>query len=436
MSSTTEKRRIVVTGIGIISPIGSGREEFFAAIKAGRSGIGKIDSDSQYVAEHGIGAEVKDFDEKSLKKRFFKEKEQKKSIKVMCREIQMGAAAALSALADSGLDMDSFDHTRMGIDFGANLMYYPPVTLAEACRECIDENGEFDASRWGDQGLKAMEPLWMLKYLPNMPACHIGIFTDSRGPNNSVTLDEASPGVALTEALNILERGSADVMIVGGTGTRLHGMRTLQTRLWDETGYDENDPSASCKPFDKNRNGQIVAEAAGSLLLEDEEHARARGATIYGRLLSGGSSCVAEVSGKGNTHQSVKNSVNAALRRAGLSVQDLGHVNAHGLGTVADDAAEAQAYRELFDGASVPVTSQKGALGNAGAGNGFLEISASLLSLHEGLIPTTVNCQTVDDSLGIDVVTGDHRATENRIFANVNFAAIGQSSAAIFEAVS
>ncbi|MDA7503712.1 beta-ketoacyl-[acyl-carrier-protein] synthase family protein [bacterium] len=434
MSSNSNKRQVVVTGIGLISPLGNGRQEFYESIKSGRSGVGKIDSETQHVAKYGIGAEVKDFDEKTLKKNFFKEKEQKKSIKVMCREIQMGAAGALMALEDSQLDLDSFDHTRMGIDFGANLMYYPPETLAGACKACVDGTGEFNSNLWGDLGLKEMEPLWMLKYLPNMPACHIGIFTDSRGPNNSVTLDEASPGVALTEALNILERGSAEVMIVGGTGTRLHSMRTLQSRLWDDVGFDETNPSASCKPFDKNRNGQAIAEAAGSLILEEEEHAKARGATIYGKLLAGGSSCVVDTNGVGDSTRSVVNSMNAALKRAGISVSDLGHINSHGIGTVADDAAEAKAYQELLGGASIPVAALKGATGNAGAGNGFLELTASLLSVADGVIPPAIHTKSFDEDLGFDLVVDQPRATSNKIFANVNFAKVGQSSVAIFEA--
>src|SRR5690606_23213431 len=111
--------------------------------------------------------------------------------------------------------------------------------------------------------LREMEPLWMLKYLPNMPACHIAIGTDSRGPSNSVTLDEASPGVAITEALNIIERGTADVMIVGGTGTRIHPVRAIHARLCDPLAYDEENPARSSRPFDQNRTGQVAAEGAG-----------------------------------------------------------------------------------------------------------------------------------------------------------------------------
>ncbi len=434
MSSTTNKRRVVVTGVGVISPIGTNQEAFLKSLKENTPGIGPIDSDDRYVASHGIGGEVKNFDEKTLKKAYFKAKEQKKSIKVMCREIQMGAAAAMSAMEDSGVDLDSIDHARFGVNFGANLMFYPPPTLAEASISCVSEpGGQFDSSHWGDDGLKAMEPLWMLKYLPNMPACHIGIFTDARGPNNSVTLDEASTSVSLTEALNVMERGAADLMIVGGAGTKLHSIRTLHSRLWDELGYDESNPSASCKPFDKNRNGQVVSEGTGCLILEEEQHAKARGAKIYATLHGGGSSCVASTDGVANNTQSVTNAVSAALKRAGLSVSDLGHINAHGLGTVHDDAAEAKAYQSLLEGTDVPVTALKGYFGNAGAGTGFLEIVASILSLKEGNIPQTMSCSNPDESLEIDIVTGKPRATSNKCFANVNFTSMGQASATIFE---
>ena len=434
MSSNNRKRRIVVTGIGVVSPIGIGREALWESIRTGKSGIGQVAADERFVAYHGVGGEIRDFNESSLKKEYFTEKDQKKSIKVMCREVQMGAAAALIALRDSALDMSAIDHARIGVEYGANLMFYPPVTLADACKSCVDEAGEFDYTQWGDAGLRAMEPLWMLKYLPNMPACHIGIFTDSRGPNNSVTVDEASAGVALTEALNILQRGAADMMIVGGTGTRLHTMKTLHSRLWDELGYDAEHPEASCKPFDKNRNGQVVAEAAGCVILEEEGHAQARGAKIYGRLLSGASSCVAKSDGTADIRQAVLNSLNAALKRGDVDAESLGHINAHGLGTIADDRAEAQALVSLLNGAEIPVTSLKGALGNAGAANGFVEMASSLLALNAGLIPRTLHCDQLDESLGINVIHGEHQPTTNKLFASYNFTAQGQASAVILEA--
>jgi 3-oxoacyl-[acyl-carrier-protein] synthase II len=431
MSSENKKRRVVVTGLGLVSPIGIGREPFWEHLGSGQSGVCQTESYHCTATPGGIGAEVKDFTESTAKKQYLKS--QRKSIKVMCREIQMGAAAAMQALEDSALDLATLDHERMGVEFGANLMFFDPQSMADSCVQCVDESGEFQMSRWGEAGLGSMEPLWMLRYLPNMPACHIAIFTDARGPNNSITLDEASPGVALTEALNILERGAADMMIVGGTGTRIHPVRAIHARMWDELGYDETNPSASCKPFDSRRNGLVVGEGAACLILEEETHARSRGATIFGTLIGGGTSCVASPDGTANIGQALINAGHAALRRAGLSVEALGHVNAHGLGTHEDDRIEAIALRELLGGTDVPVTGLKGYFGNAGASTGFMEVAATLLSLKQGTIPQTLNCTDPDPQLELNVVSGEPRATSNKLFMKVNFTRAGQASAVIFE---
>lgn len=431
MSSESTRRRIVVTGLGLISPIGIGRESFWEHLRSGQSGISQTESYHCTATPGGIGAEVKDFTESSAKKQYLKS--QRKSIKIMCREIQMGAAAALQALDDSGLDLATLDHERMGVEFGANLMFFDPESMADSCAKCVDETGDFQLSKWGEAGLGSMEPLWMLRYLPNMPACHIAIFTDARGPNNSITLDEASPGVALTEALNILERGAADMMIVGGTGTRIHPVRAMHARMWDELGYDEADPTASCKPFDRQRNGLVVGEGAACLILEEESHARNRGATIYGTLLGGGTSCVASPDGTANIGQALVNASHAALRRASLSVDALGHINAHGLATHEDDRIEAIALRNLLQDSDVPVTGLKGYFGNAGASTGFMEVVASLLSLNQGTIPQTLNCSQPDPQLELNVVSGEPRPASNKLFMNVNFTRAGQASAVIFE---
>ena len=431
MSSDNAKRQIVVTGIGLVSPIGIGREAFAENLRSLRSGIAPSENLKTMATIGGIGGEVADFTESSAKKIYLKK--QRKSIKLMCREIQMGAAAALLGIEDSAIDLSQLDPERIGVEYGANLMFFTPLSLADSCAACTSDAGDFEFSHWGDEGLAKMEPLWMLKYLPNMPACHIAIFTDSQGPNNSVTLDEASPGVALTEALNILERGAADVMIVGGTGTRVHPVRAMHAKMWGDLGYDENDPPASCKPFDRDRNGQVVSEGAGCLILEEEGHARARGATIYGRLLAGASSCVAGPDGTPQIQQAIINACHGALRRAGIGLDQLGHINGHGLAMVAEDRIEAAAIRALGD-PMLPVTGLKGFFGNAGAGTGFMEISASLLALQEGKIPPTLHCRHPDESLEIDIVTTP-RATTNKLFLNMNFTRSGQASAVIFEAV-
>ncbi|WP_437201356.1 beta-ketoacyl-[acyl-carrier-protein] synthase family protein [Planctomicrobium sp. SH664] len=433
MSADQNQRRIVITGLGIFSPIGVGREAFWKRLAAGESGIVKTASSQNPAPPGHVGGEVVEFTEESAKKDYLKS--QRKSIKVMCREVQLGAAAALQALDDSGLDLSALQHDRVGVEYGANLMLFSPESLADPCGVCRNESGEFQITKWGDAGIGAMEPLWMLRYLPNMPACHIAIFTDARGPNNSVTLDEASPGVALTEAFNIMKRGAADVMLVGGTGTRIHSVRAIHARLYDDLAYDEENPTASCKPFDQRRSGQVLSEGAACLVLEEEAHAKARGAKILGTLLGGGSSCVAAPDGTADVKQAVLNSARSALRRAGLQASDLGHINAHGIATAEGDRAEAEAIRILTEGANVPVTGLKGYFGNAGASTGFFEIIASLLSLQQGEIPRTLNCRTPDGSLKLNLVGDQTVPTSNKRFLSVNFTRAGQASAVVLEGV-
>ncbi len=430
MTSSEQKRRIAITGIGVFSPIGIGKEQFWENLQAGRSGIGPTELHRNAATPGSIGGEVRGFTEESAKKDFLKS--QRKSIKLMSRETQLGTAAALQCLADSGLDLNTVDHQRIGVLYGANLMFFPPDTMIDPAIACKDDVGVFQFRRWGTDGMGKMEPLWMLKYLPNMPACHIAIFTDARGPNNSVTLDEASPGVALTEALNIMERGAADMMLVGGTGTRIHPVRAIHARLTDPLGFDEAEPENSCKPFDTRRNGQVASEGAACILLEEEEHAKQRGATIYGYLLGGSSSCVASPTGEADITQAVLNAARGALRRANLKPEDIGHVNAHGLASPDADRSEAAALRQLFGEQSVPVTSLKGVLGNSGAAGGFIELVGSLLNLNmAGSVPVTFNCKEPDQELGINIVQNAPLPTQNKTFLNVNFTRLGQASAVV-----
>ena len=423
-----------MTGMGLVSPIGIGRGSFLENLQAGRTGVGPITAYRGAATPGQIGGEVRDFTDESAKKEFLKEKEQRKALKVMCREIQLGAAAAMQALADSGLDLQAVVHERFGVEYGANLMFFTPDHLADACRKSSDESGMFCIDKWGEYGLKEMEPLWMLKYLPNMPACHIAIFAQAFGPNNSVTVDEASTGVALTEALNIMERSAADVMLVGGTGTRVHPVRTVHGRFWEQLGYDESDPAGTCRPFDESRTGAVCGEGAGCFVLEEEGHAVARGAKIWGRVLGGASSCVARPDGEIDPHRALVNAMTAALRRSGVSADDVGHYHAHGNGSLLGDAAEAAAIREVFGGRNIPVTSIQGYTGNCGAGDGFLNIAASLLSLDTaGQIPQTLNTRGVDSSLGINVVTGAPQATDNKLFVAANYTRCGQAAAVVVE---
>jgi 3-oxoacyl-[acyl-carrier-protein] synthase II len=435
MSSTSAgARRIVITGIGVNSPIGIGTAAFWDSLAAGRSGIRRVTTFEHIASPGCVGADIPDFNEESARKDYLKG--QRKSLKVMCREIQLGVASALLALSDSRLDLESLDHERFGVDFGANLMFSPPDVLVDPCVQCLDPGDPdvaFHFDRWGRGGLPKMEPLWLLRYLPNMPACHIGIAADARGPSNSLTQDEASGNLSVGEAFRVLRRGQADVMIAGTTGTRMHPMKTIHAALLKDLAQGSGPPETWCRPFDKDRGGQVVGEGACSFLLESDEAARARGATIYGTVLGAGSSCVADRAGRADVRRALAQAMRAALRDAGLAPADVGHVNAHGISTRAGDAEEARALADVFGplASRVPVIALKSYFGNPGASCGTLELAGSLLALRHDVLPVTLNYETPDPECPLDVVHGTPRPIANKVFLNVNVTRMGQASALV-----
>lgn len=430
MSSSTE---IVITGIGILSPVGSGVDAVWESVSAGKCGFRKVTHLHFIGTPDCIGGEVEGFDEKSAKKGDLKPV--RKQVKVMCREIQLGVASALQAVQQSGLDMDSIDHQRVGVDFGANLMSSPPDVLLDAGFYSRDESAQFAHENWGLNGearFKGMEPLWLLKYLPNMPGCHIGIAVDARGPNNSLTQDEASGGLVIAEAANIIRRGRADVMITGTTGTRLHPVKACQHDKWDVLA--EGPAESRCRPLDRSRSGEVVAESSCTLILESRAHAEARGAKIYGTVLGTGASCVMAPDGKADEAQAVQQAAMMAMNSAGVSVTDLGHINACASGHPIRDAFEAAGLSQMTDASATPVTALKSYTGSAGSGSALAELALSLLSLEHGVVPRTLNFEATDEATPLNVIADEHLSTDNKLFLKTSVTRMGQSSAVVVQA--
>ncbi|MCA9042074.1 MAG: beta-ketoacyl-[acyl-carrier-protein] synthase family protein [Planctomycetaceae bacterium] len=439
VSNGSSDSNIVITGIGVFSPAGIGLDEFTSSLQEQRSAVKPMELLPTSACPGNVGGEVTNFTEADARKVYLKPL--KKSVKVMCREIQLGVAAALQAVENSGLDLDQIDHTRFGVEFGANLMFSPPWVLKDACWKCTgeaDSGHEFHFDEWGEKGLVAMEPLWLLCYLPNMPACHIGISMDARGPSNSMTVDEASGNLVLGEAMSIIQRGWADIMIAGTTGTRLNPVKSIHGSFWDHLAQNEGEPGTWARPFDKERTGQVLAEGGGSFILETESHAQARGAKIWAKVLGSGASCVADNEGRGHLREALAAAMKAALKSAGLSPSDIGHINAHGLGEIEADQKEAAAIHDVFGelASTVPVTSLKSYWGNPGASCGSLELAGSLVGLQEGTVFPTLNFQEQGpDDLPLNIVHGAPLAVENKTVLNINVTRQGQASAIIAEAV-
>ena len=434
---TSAARRVVITGVGAICPLGSTKEALWEGLSQGRSGVTMLSqapADDMPVRVGGqtpqFTGEIDDFGPL--------EKEQKKAIrkglKVMCRECQMGVAVAQLALADAALTPGAADPDRSGISFGADYMLSIPEEFSEGIVQCLDEQGRFQFSRWGAEGMTKMSPLWLLKYLPNMPASHLAIYNDFRGPNNSLTLREASANAALGEAYQIILRGGAELMIVGATGTRLHSMKMLHAVTQEEVYAGNGDPAAASRPFDRDRSGAVLGEGAGAIVIEELSFAQARGATIYGEVVGAATSSAAAPRLVAHRDRAMANVLRSALRGAGANAADVGHLHAHGLSTRTCDADEARAIQEVFAGRAtpLPVVAAKSNFGNLGAGGGMVELIASLLALrHDRLFPM-LNYTTPDPECPVTAVC-DGSTPPGASFVNLNVTPQGQASAVMVQ---
>ncbi|MBN2022743.1 MAG: beta-ketoacyl-[acyl-carrier-protein] synthase family protein [Pirellulales bacterium] len=391
-------REIVVTGLGVVSPIGIGLDAFWNALGERRSGVHRLGVFDGSDLPNPIGADVADFDPKQYVR-------PRKSLKVMSRDIQLGFAAADMACRESRLDAHSVDPDRLGIVFGADMIACDLNELRDAFAGCMRE-GEFDFQRWGDSAMTEMYPLWMLKYLPNMPACHVGIAQDARGPNNSLTMGEVSSLAALAEASRVIERGQADVMIAGGTGCRVHPTIWAYRRAYP-LSHRLDDPTRAMRPFDADRDGMVHGEGAAAVVLESRHHAEARGAPILARLLGFAARYEPQPGGREPDGQAVRNAIAETLRQTGVRPEEIDHVNADGLGTPVDDRLEAHAIRDVLG--DVPVTAPKSYFGNLGAGTGAVEMAVSLLAFDRGEVPPTLNYDRPDPDCPVNVIHGDFK---------------------------
>jgi 3-oxoacyl-[acyl-carrier-protein] synthase II len=347
----------------------------------------------------------------------------------MCREIQLASAAAEMAWHDAGLAEAALDPDRFGVIGAAGVMYCDLEELRIPFVEWLKQE-DFDIHRWSREAMGELYPLWMLKYLPNMPACHIGIRYDARGPNNTISLGDVSPVLALAEAAEVIRRDQADVMIVGGTGTRLNVTDFLWRGAERVARNGAGPPAAVCRPFDARRTGMVYGEGAAQVVLESRQHAERRGARQLARIHSTATRCEAAADNLRPTGDAIRRTIRAALEAARIEPRQVGHVNAHGNSTREDDPIEAQAIREVLG--DVPVTAPKSYFGNLGPGSGMVELVISLLALEHGTVPPTLNYQTPDPECPVNVVT-ELRPADRRTFIKLNHNTTGQAAAVIIE---
>ena len=390
--------RVVITGMGVVCPLGLTLSSLLNSLSTGKSGVRACLPEEclpvPYAAFAGeFSGHIDNFGDL--------EPQQKKTIrkgtKLMSREIQMSIAATQRALIDAGIFCGQLDPERVGTSIGCDYILTTADELIEAFKACFDGNGQFDFGVWGAKGLAKITPLWQLKYLSNMPSCHIAIYNDFRGVCSSVTLSEASIGATVGEAVHNITSGKADVMVVGATGSRLHPVKMMQAMLAEQVANDDVPPETASRPFDSQRHGMVPGEGAGSLILESQEHAKKRGAKIYGEIVCGTYLAhVDRIPGTGYDlrfcrGKALARAMRLLLERTGISPDEIGHINAHGLSDSFCDAEEANAIRDVFGERPIPVTAAKSFFGNLGAGSGAVEMIAGVLALQENKLFPILN---------------------------------------------
>ena len=407
-------QEVVFTGIGIVCPLGVGRDAVWSAVEDRRSGVRRIDHLAETNYPSPIGGEVPDFEPKQYVK-------PRKSLKVMSRETQLGFTAAKLAWTDAALDDTTLDPERLGVVVGANNTRSQIDELVDLYR-ATNDHGQFNMSRWG-AGLREMYPLWMLKYLPNMACCHIGIAYDARGPINTIVQREVSALTAIIEAADVIARGHADVMLAGGASSML-AMVDLMWRGGIDMSQNVNNPAEACRPFDAKRDGTVASEGATMFVLESRAHAIHRGAAVQAQVLGYGRRCEPCATTQKPTGQAIRQAIEAALAMGDLSASELGHINAHGMGTIEDDQIEARAIEQVLG--EVPVTAPKSFFGDLGAASGAAELAISLLGMKHRVTPPTLNYEQPDPACPVNVVCQPQPARASSILA-LNHKRTGQA---------
>lgn len=409
--------RVVLTGVGVISPIGSGKDVFWEALLAGKNGIGRITRFDPADCASQIAGEVKDFDPTA----FIDRKEAKR----MDRYTQFAVAASKMAVEDAGLDLAAENRDRIGTYIGSGVGGID--TLHEQYKKLFDKGPHF------------ISPFFIPMMIGNMAAGQTAIVLDVHGPSSDIVTACATGTNCIGEAFRILQHGEADVMIAGGTEAAISAapvagfcsMKALCTNRND-------DPEHASRPFDKERSGFVMGEGAGVVVLETLEHAKKRGAHIYAEVAGyGRNSDAYHVTSPAPHGVYQSKCMSLAIADAGLTPDDIDYVNAHGTSTHMNDLGETEACKEVFGARAkdVPISSVKSMTGHMLGAAGGIECIATALSVENDMIPPTINYETPDleEGLDLDYVPNKSRSHTVRAAISNNFGFGGHNACLVLK---
>jgi len=408
-----DKKRVVVTGLGALTPLGNDVESTWKNAVAGVSGVGpitRVDS-SEYTAK--VAAELKDFN--------IEDYMEKKEARKMARFTQYAVVAAQKALEDSRLEITDEIAPRVGVWVGSGI----------GGLETFEEQFEV----YSNKGARRVSPFFVPMMIPDMATGQISIALGAKGVNSCTVTACATGTNSIGDAFKVIQRGDADAMITGGTEAPLTKM-SFAGFCANKALSTNPDPKTASRPFDKNRDGFVMGEGAGIIVLEELEHALKRGATIYAEIVGYGSTGDAyHITAPAPNGEGGVRAMKEAIRDAGLSVEDIDYINAHGTSTPYNDKFETMAIKEVFGehANQIAISSTKSMTGHLLGAAGGVEAIFSVLAIKDSVIPPTINLETPDEECDLDYVANEARSKEVQVALSNSLGFGGHNATIIFK---
>lgn len=421
------RRRVVVTGMGCITPVGKSIDTMWAALQKSESGIGPITHFDASNFPTKFAAEIKDFKLGSYI-------DNPERFECAGRNVWFAIGAAVQAVKDSGLDTANIDPSMFGVYLGAGEGQQDFNLFMKLIAEA-QQNGSFDMESFTKAGMAQLNPREEIEQEPNMTAGHLASLFNAQGPNLNCLTACAASSQAIGEASEIIRLGEADIMLTGGAHSMIHPFGVTGFNLLTALSTYNADPPRASRPFDRDRDGFVLGEGAGMLIIEELEHAKKRGATIYGELIGYGSTADAyritdiHPEGRGAT-----GCIKMALNDAQINPEEIDYINAHGTSTLVNDKVETMAIKNSLGDVAykIPVSSTKSMMGHLIAAAGSAEAIVCLLSIRDNVVPPTINYTTPDPVCDLDYVPNTPRDHKVRRTLSNSFGFGGQNISLIF----
>ncbi|MDR1385566.1 MAG: beta-ketoacyl-ACP synthase II [Planctomycetaceae bacterium] len=417
------RRRVVVTGIGLVTSLGTDVEIVWQKLLRGESGVGKITLFNASSFPTQIAAEVKNWDISEIG-------ENPDDWKNQDRNTHFAVGAGTKAFRDSGLSIGDYNPERFGVYTGAGEGQQNFDDFAKMMLAGLKADGSFDENSFIERGLEILHPIKELEQEPNMPAAHLAARFEAFGPNANCLTACAASSQAVGEAVELIRRDEVDLMIAGGAHTMIHPFGVTGFNLLTALSTRNDDPTAASRPFDADRDGFVIGEGAAMLILEELEHAKKRGAKIYGEIAGYGSTSDAfRVTDCHPEGRGAIASLKMALQDAMVSPQEINYINAHGTSTGVNDRVETLVIKAVFGDYAykIPVSSTKSMTGHLIAAGGASELIYSLLAIRDNIVPPTINYTTPDPDCDLDYVPNKAREVKCNVIASNSFGFGGQN---------